>query len=72
MSALGKRGTKSAHRDFAEYHFTDGFLQDMEGESTSCRNCRTSLRVTPVVLLHDKGEKRRFAAVFAADIASLN
>lgn len=28
----GKRGTKLAHRDFAEYHFTDGFLQDMEGE----------------------------------------
>lgn len=64
----GKRGTKSAHRDFAEYHFTDGFLQDMEGESTSCRNCRTSLRVTPVVLLHDKDEKRRFEAVFTVDI----
>ena len=63
----GQRGVKSARRGFAEYHFTDGFLQDMQGESTSCRNCRKSLQITPVVLLHDQDEKRRFEAVFAVD-----
>ena len=63
----GKHGTKSARRDRALYHFTDGFVQDMEGESTSCRNCRTSLHITPVVLLHDQDEKRRFEAIFAVD-----
>ena len=63
----GHSGFKSARRDRAEYHFTDGFLQDLRGESTSCRNCRTPLHVAPVVLLHDQGEKRRFEAVFAFD-----
>ena len=41
----------------------------MHGEMTTCRNCRTSLHIAPVVLLHDQDEKRRFAAVF--DMAPL-
>jgi hypothetical protein len=61
----GRPGFKPAQRDRAEYHFSDGFVQDTEGESTTCRGCRKSLRVAPVVLLHDRDEKRRFEAVFA-------
>jgi hypothetical protein len=68
----GHPGTKPARRERALYHFADGFLQDVQGEMTTCRNCRQPLHLAPVVLLHDQGEKRRFAAVFAADIASLN
>jgi hypothetical protein len=68
----GQQGEKSARRERAEYHFTDGFLQDMQGEMTTCRNCRTSLHLTPVVLLHDQDERRRFAAVFASDMAPLS
>ena len=63
----GHNGFKAARRDRAQYHFTDGFLQDVHGESTTCRNCRASLRVVPVVLVHDLDEKRRFQAVFTAD-----
>jgi hypothetical protein len=60
----GQRGEKSARRERAEYHFTDGFVQDIRGEATTCRKCKTHLTVTPVVLLHDQDEKRRFQAVF--------
>jgi hypothetical protein len=67
----GHQGAKSALHDRALYHFTDGFLQDLQGENVSCRNCRKSLHVTPVVLLHDRDEKRRFEAVFATDIPSI-
>lgn len=63
----GRRGLKSAQRSRAEYHFTDGFVQDVQGEMTTCRHCRASLHVAPVVLLHDKDEKRRFEATFAID-----
>jgi hypothetical protein len=66
----GHQGFKAARRERAEYHFTDGFLQDVHGEATTCRNCRASLRVAPVVLVHDLDEKRRFQAVFATDSAS--
>jgi hypothetical protein len=62
------RGVKPARRERAQYHFTDGFLQDLQGEVTSCRNCRKSLHIAPVVLLHDQDEKRRFEAVFAAEM----
>ncbi len=30
----GQRGTKSARRARARYHFTDGFLQDLQGEAS--------------------------------------
>ncbi len=56
---------KAARHDRALYHFTDGFLQDLQGEMASCRNCRKALHITPVVMLHDQDEKRRFEAVFA-------
>jgi hypothetical protein len=64
----GRRGNKPAQHARADYHFTDGFVQDVQGELTSCRNCRKHLHVTPVVLLHDKNEKRRFQAVFASSL----
>jgi hypothetical protein len=66
----GSKGFKAARRERAQYHFTDGFLQDERGEATTCRNCRTSLRVVPVVLVHDLDEKRRFQAVFSTDSAA--
>jgi hypothetical protein len=61
----GHRGTKPARHERSEYHFTDGFLQDLQGEMSVCRNCKTALHIAPVVLLHDQDEKRRFDAVFA-------
>jgi hypothetical protein len=66
----GSQGTKSARHPHSLYRFTDGFMQDMQGEQTTCRNCRTRLHVAPVVMLHDQGEKRRFQAVFASDVGS--
>lgn len=69
----GMQGTKAARRPRSAYHFTDGFVQDLQGEVTSCRACKHSLRVSPVVLLHDNYEKRRFEATFSADLnISLN
>lgn len=61
----GARDQKNARRERSLYHFTDGFLQDLQGEVTQCHSCRQSVRVVPVVLLHDQGEARRFEAVFA-------
>jgi hypothetical protein len=61
----GTTGSKSARRPRASYHFTDGFVQDLQGEATICRGCRKSLRIVPVVLLYDHEEKRRFRDVFA-------
>jgi predicted RNA-binding Zn-ribbon protein involved in translation (DUF1610 family) len=68
----GEKGTKAARRPRAAYHFTDGFVQDLEGEATTCRSCKNSLRVVPVVMLHDQDEKRRFQAVFALEPFSNN
>jgi len=34
-----KRGQKNARRERTQYHFTDGFLQDLQGEVTNCRAC---------------------------------
>jgi len=59
------KGVKPARRERSEYHFTDGFLQDMHGEATTCKACRKPLHLAPVVLVHDRDEKRRFEAVFA-------
>jgi len=62
------KGAKAARRPRSEYHFTDGFVQDLQGEMSTCRGCKHSIRVSPVVLLHDQGEERRFNAVFLADL----
>ena len=66
----GAEGKKNARRERAQYRFTDGFLQDLQGEVTQCRSCGKSFRVVPVVLLHDQDEVRRFAAVFADEFAT--
>jgi len=61
-------GTKSARRARAQYRFTDGFVQDLQGEVTTCRACRRSIHVAPVVMVHDQDEKRRFESVFADEM----
>jgi hypothetical protein len=63
----GTRGKKAARRARAEYHLNDGFLQDLRGESTGCRNCKQPLHLCPVVMLHDRTEQRRFEAFFQQD-----
>jgi hypothetical protein len=42
-------------------------VQDAQGEMAACRNCKKSLRLSPIVLLHDRDETRRFEAVFLPD-----
>jgi hypothetical protein len=64
----GMKGAKAARRSRSEYHFTDGFVQDVQGEMSTCRGCKQSLRVSPVVLVHDKHEQQRFDAVFSANL----
>src|SRR4029077_15374271 len=59
------RDKKNARRERALYHFTDGFLQDLQGEMTQCHSCKQWLRVVPIVMLHDQDETRRFEAVFS-------
>ncbi len=61
----GARDQKNARRERALYHFTDGFLQDLQGEVTQCHACKQYLRVVPIVMLHDQDETRRFEAVFS-------
>lgn len=61
-------GTKPARRPRARYRFTDGFLQDLQGELTTCRGCRRQLRIVPVVMVHNRDEKRRFESVFAPEL----
>ena len=68
----GSKGDKAARRPRAAYHFTDGFVQDVEGESTACKSCKTSLKVVPVVMVHDNNEKQRFQAVFSLDPVASN
>src|SRR6184192_4112877 len=41
------------------------FLQDLQGEVTVCHSCKKSLRVVPIVMVHDQEEARRFSAVFS-------
>ncbi len=65
----GARDQKNARRERTQYHFTDGFLQDLQGEVTQCHSCKRSLRVVPVVMLHDQDEERRFEAVFSDELA---
>jgi hypothetical protein len=66
----GAQGQKNARRERALYHFTDGFLQDLQGEVTQCRACNRSLRVVPIVMLHDQDETRRFEAVFSQELSA--
>jgi hypothetical protein len=61
----GAVGMKTARRARTLYRFTDGFLQDLQGEVTTCRGCKRSMRIVPVVMVHDQDEKKRFEAVFA-------
>ena len=68
----GAEGMKAARHERSVYKFTDGFLQDLEGEATSCRGCKQALRIVPVVMVHDKDEKRRFEAVFADALAPMS
>ncbi|MGB7845376.1 MAG: hypothetical protein WBL63_07155 [Candidatus Acidiferrum sp.] len=63
----GTKGQRKARRERAEYRFTDGFLQDLQGEGVQCQVCKQSMRVVPVVLLHDKDEVKRFEAVFSEE-----
>jgi hypothetical protein len=67
----GHQGEKSARRARAQYRFTDGFLQDVQGELTTCRECKQALHVTPIVMVHDQDEKRRFEGVFADALAAV-
>jgi hypothetical protein len=64
----GAHGSKTARRERAQYRFTDGFVQDLQGEVTHCRSCGKALRVVPVILIHDQEEARRFEAVFSEDL----
>ncbi len=61
----GARGERKARRERAEYRFTDGFLQDLQGEAVQCQGCKQWMRVVPVVLLYDQDEIKRFEAVFS-------
>lgn len=65
----GAHGMRTARRERALYHFTDGFLQDLQGEVVQCGACRTYVRAVPVVMLHDQDEVRRFEAVFSEELA---
>lgn len=64
----GAKGAKPARRPRSEYHFTDGFIQDLQGEMAACHTCRRTLRLSPIVLLHDQDEIRRFDAVFLLNL----
>jgi hypothetical protein len=63
----GAESQKKARRERTEYHFTDGFLQDVQGEGVQCHFCKQSLRVVPIVMLHDQEEVKRFEAVFSEE-----
>src|SRR5258708_32516579 len=65
----GAKSQKKARRERTEYRFTDGFLQDVQGEGVQCHLCKQSMRVVPVVMLHDQDEARRFAAACSGGTA---
>src|SRR5580658_3128842 len=64
----GARDEKNARRERALYHFTDGFLQDLQGEVTQCHSCKRSLRGVPLVLCHDQNESGQFKRVFSNNL----
>src|SRR5260370_523068 len=47
----GARDQKNARRERALYHFTDGFLQDLQGEVTHCHPCHQIFPLLPTVTL---------------------
>jgi hypothetical protein len=63
----GSKGQKKARHERAEYRFTDGFLQDLQGEGVQCHYCKQSMRVVPIVLVHDQDEVKRFEAIFTEE-----
>jgi DNA-directed RNA polymerase subunit RPC12/RpoP len=63
----GTAGSKPARRPRSEYHFTDGFLQDQQGEMAVCRQCRQRVHISPIVLVHNREENRRFEAIFSPE-----
>jgi hypothetical protein len=64
----GAEGRKQARRPRGEYRFSDGFVQDLQGEMSACRACRRTLHIAPVVLVHDRDELKRFEAVFTPEL----
>lgn len=66
----GLPGVKNARREHNDYRFTDGFVQDLEGEAFTCRGCKKSLRIVPIVLVHTEDERRRFHAVFRLELTN--
>jgi hypothetical protein len=64
----GTRGAKAARRPRSVYHFTDGFIQDLQGEMAACHTCKRTLRLAPIVLVHNQDERRRFDAVFSINL----
>lgn len=64
----GSKGAKPARRPRSVYHFTDGFIQDLQGEMAACHACRRTLRLAPIVLVHNQDERRRFDAVFSINL----
>ncbi len=64
----GAASQERARRGRTESPITAGFMQDLQGEGLQCHFCRQSLRVVPVVLLHDQEEKRRFEAMWADEM----
>jgi hypothetical protein len=67
----GAHSQKKARRERSEYRFTDGFMQDVQGEGTQCHHCKQSLRVVPIVLLHDQAEVHRFEAMFLEESSNV-
>lgn len=63
----GAKDQKKARHERSEYRFTDGFLQDLQGEGTQCHSCKRSVKVVPIVLLYDQEETKRFEAVFSEE-----
>jgi len=63
----GAKSQKKARHERAEYKFTDGFLQDLQGEGVQCYHCKQSMRVVPIVMVYDQEEVRRFEAMFGEE-----
>src|SRR2546429_9829530 len=61
----GTRDQKNARRERTLYRFTDGFLQDLQGEVTACQACKKKLGVGSVILLQDQDEMGPFGAIFS-------